>query len=124
MAAQADGVIHLPPSRGPVSRLAVDLAAGQVLLDGREVALSGVEFQLLRYLVENCSRAVDRTELQQFLDSFDTPGASLRAIDVYVGRLRRKLGNAGHAVTTVRGRGYRFIPGPCATIRGPAEYCI
>ncbi|WP_457963943.1 winged helix-turn-helix domain-containing protein [Arthrobacter sp. D1-29] len=124
MTVVADGGTRLPPSRGPVSRVAVDLAAGQVLLDGREVPLSGVEFQLLRYLAENCSRAIDRTELQRFLDSFDTPGASLRAIDVYVGRLRRKLGNAGHAVTTVRGRGYRFIQGPCATIRGPAEYCI
>jgi DNA-binding response OmpR family regulator len=124
MAVQADGVIHLPPSRGPVSRVAVDLAADQVLLDGRKVPFTGVEFQLLRYLVENCSRAIGRAELQQFLDSFDTPGASIRAIDVYVGRVRRNLGNAGHAVTTVRGRGYRFVPGRHATIRGPAEYCI
>ncbi|MBT2532724.1 winged helix-turn-helix transcriptional regulator [Arthrobacter sp. ISL-48] len=119
-----DGATRLPPSPGPVSRMAVDLAAGQVLLDGQKVPFTGVEFKLLRYLVENCSRAIDRSELQQFLESFETPGASLRAMDVYVGRVRRKLGNASHAVTTVRGRGYQFIPGPCATIRGPAEYCI
>ncbi|NUS35195.1 MAG: winged helix-turn-helix domain-containing protein, partial [Pseudarthrobacter sp.] len=43
---------------------------------------------------------------------------------VYVGRIRRKLGNARHAVATVRGGGYQFVPGPHAAVRGPAEYCI
>jgi two-component system, OmpR family, response regulator len=120
----ADGDTRLPPSAGPVSRVAVDLAADQVLLDGTPVALTGVEFKVLRYLVTHLSRTVGREELQEFLDSFETPGASARSIDVYVGRIRRKLGNARHAVATVRGGGYRFMPGACATVRGPAEYCI
>ena len=120
----ADGGTRLPPSAGPVSRMAVDLAADRVLLDGRPVALTGVEFKVLRYLVTHLSRTVAREELRDFLDSFETPGASARSIDVYVGRIRRKLGNARHAVATVRGGGYRFMPGQCATVRGPAEYCI
>ncbi|WP_066289474.1 winged helix-turn-helix domain-containing protein [Arthrobacter sp. B6] len=119
-----DGGTRLPPSAGPVSRMAVDLAADQVLLDGRPVPLTGVEFKVLRYLVTHLSRTVGREELQEFLDSFETPGASARSIDVYVGRIRRKLGNARHAVATVRGGGYQFVPGQCATVRGPAEYCI
>jgi hypothetical protein len=119
-----DGGARLPPSAGPVSRVAVDLAADTVLLDGRPVPLTGVEFKVLRYLVTHLSRTVGREELQQFLDSFETPGASARSIDVYVGRIRRKLGNARHAVATVRGGGYRFVPGQRATVRGPAEYCI
>jgi two-component system OmpR family response regulator len=119
-----DGGTRLPPSAGPVSRVAVDLAADTVLLDGSPVPLTGVEFKVLRYLVTHLSRTVDREELQQFLDSFETPGASARSIDVYVGRIRRKLGNARHAVATVRGGGYRFVPGQRATVRGPAEYCI
>lgn len=119
-----DGGTRLPPSAGPVSRMAVDLAANQVLLDGCPVPLTGVEFKVLRYLVIHLSRAVGREELQQFLDSFETPGASARSIDVYVGRIRRKLGNARHAVATVRGGGYQFVPGPGSTVRGPAEYCI
>ncbi|WP_163165877.1 winged helix-turn-helix domain-containing protein [Arthrobacter sp. Alg241-R88] len=119
-----DGGTRLPPSAGPVSRVAVDLAADSVLLDGRPVPLTGVEFKVLRYLVTHLSRTVGREELQQFLDSFETPGASARSIDVYVGRIRRKLGNARHAVATVRGGGYRFVPGQRATVRGPAEYCI
>jgi hypothetical protein len=119
-----DGGTRLPPSAGPVSRMAVDLAADAVLLDGRPVPLTGVEFKVLRYLVTHLSRAVGREELQDFLDSFETPGASARSIDVYVGRVRRKLGNARHAVATVRGGGYQFVPGQCVTVRGPAEYCI
>ncbi|MEV7573243.1 winged helix-turn-helix domain-containing protein [Pseudarthrobacter sp. NPDC089323] len=118
------GAPSLPPSAGPVSRMAVDLAADTVLLDGKPVPLTGVEFKVLRYLVTHLSRTVSREELQEFLDSFETPGASARSIDVYVGRIRRKLGNARHAVATVRGGGYQFVPGQCATVRGPAEYCI
>ena len=118
------GGTRLPPSAGPVSRMAVDLAADTVLLDGKPVPLTGVEFKVLRYLVTHLSRTVSREELQEFLDSFETPGAAARSIDVYVGRIRRKLGNARHAVATVRGGGYQFVPGKSATVRGPAEYCI
>jgi two-component system OmpR family response regulator len=114
----------LPPVAGTVHRVAVDLAAGEVLLDGSRVGLTGVEYSVLRYLVENCSRPVGREELQEFLESFENPGAAARSIDVYVGRVRRKLGNARHAVATVRGGGYQFIPGASATVRGPAEYSI
>lgn len=119
-----DGGTRLPPSAGPVSRVAVDLAADTVLLDGRPVALTGVEYKVLRYLVTHQSRTVGREELQEFLESLDFPGATARSIDVYVGRIRKKLGNARHAVATVRGGGYQFVPGPHAAVRGPAEYCI
>ncbi|MFC4396700.1 MULTISPECIES: winged helix-turn-helix domain-containing protein [Micrococcaceae] len=123
-ATDADGGTRLPPSAGPVSRVAVDLAADTVLLDGRPVALTGVEYKVLRYLVTHLSRTVGREELQEFLESLDFPGATARSIDVYVGRIRKKLGNARHAVATVRGGGYQFVPGPHAAVRGPAEYCI
>ncbi|MDQ0662751.1 two-component system OmpR family response regulator [Arthrobacter ulcerisalmonis] len=119
-----DGGTRLPPSAGPVSRVAVDLAADTVLLDGKPVSLTGVEYKVLRYLVTHLSRTVGRGELQEFLESLDFPGATARSIDVYVGRIRKKLGNARHAVATVRGGGYRFVPGPHAAVRGPAEYCI
>ena len=118
------GAAHLPPSAGHVSQVAVDLARSEVLLDGERVPLTGVEFKLLRYLVEHCSRTVDREELRLFLESCDSPGAAVRSIDVYVGRVRRKLRGGRHAIATVRGGGYRFICGPAATVRGPAEYSI
>jgi DNA-binding response OmpR family regulator len=104
--------------------VSVDLAAGEVRLDGMLVALTGVEFKLLRYLVENCSRAISREELRLFLESFDSPAAASRSIDVYVGRVRRKLRRGRHAIATVRGGGYQFVPGPHTKVRGPAEYSI
>ena len=119
-----DGATQLPPSAGPTTLMCVDLAAGEVQLDGQPVALTGVEFKLLRYLVENCSRPVSREELRAFLESFDSPAAASRSIDVYVGRVRRKLRRARHAIATVRGGGYQFVPGPRAKVRGPAEYSI
>ncbi|MFE8887930.1 winged helix-turn-helix domain-containing protein [Pseudarthrobacter enclensis] len=119
-----DDGTRLPPSAGPVSTVAVDLAADTVLLDGAPVSLTGVEYKVLRFLVTHLSRTVSREDLQDFLEALDFPGATARSIDVYVGRIRRKLGNARHAVATVRGGGYQFIPGPHATVRGPAEYSI
>ncbi|RAX43932.1 winged helix family transcriptional regulator [Arthrobacter sp. AQ5-06] len=109
---------------GRRSIVAVDLAADTVLLDGVPVSFTGMEYSLVRYLVENQSRAIQREELQRVLESLDCPGAAFRSIDVYVGRVRRKLGSARHAIATVRGGGYQFVPGPGSTVRGPAEYCI
>jgi two-component system OmpR family response regulator len=109
---------------GRRSIVAVDLAADTVLLDGVPVSLTFMEFSLLRYLVENQSRPIKREELQRVLESLDCPGAAFRSIDVYVGRVRRKLGSARHAIATVRGGGYQFVPGQGSTVRGPAEYCI
>lgn len=121
---EAGGGTTLPPAAGPATLVCVDLAAGEVQLDGRPVALTGVEFRLLRYLVENCSRTVSREELRLFLESFDSSAAASRSIDVYVGRVRRKLRRGRHAIATVRGGGYQFVPGPRTKVRGPAEYSI
>ncbi len=112
-----------PSGSGP-RRVAVDLATESVLVDERPVPLTGVEFRLLRYLVENCSRPITRNELQRFLESLDFPGCAPRSIDVYVARVRRKLGGARYTIATIRGGGYQFIPGPYAKVRGPAEYSI
>ncbi|WP_426299940.1 winged helix-turn-helix domain-containing protein [Arthrobacter sp. R-11] len=121
----ASGVVAQPIAlSGRRSSLAVDLAADTVLLDGVPVTFTFMEHKLLRYLVENLSRPIPREELQRFLESLDCPGAAFRSIDVYVGRVRRKLGSARNAIATVRGGGYQFVPGPGTTVRGPAEYCI
>ncbi len=129
-AGHGPAAVVAPPVSPPVSLagrrsvVAVDLAADTVLLDGVPVSLTFMEFSLLRYLVENQSRPIKREELQRVLESLHCPGAAFRSIDVYVGRVRRKLGSARHAIATVRGGGYQFVPGPGSTVRGPAEYCI
>ena len=123
--AESSDAVSPPVSlAGRRSTVAVDLAQDTVLLDGVPVSFTRMEYSLLRYLVENLSRPVQREELQGFLESLECPGAAFRSIDVYVGRIRRKLGSARYAVATVRGGGYQFVPGPGSTVRGPAEYCI
>ena len=92
-------------------------------MDGVPVSFSGVEYRLLRYLVQHCSRSVPRQELADFLISLDATAAP-RSIDVYVSRIRRKLGPVRHVVETVRGGGYRFQAGRHSRVRGPAEYSI
>ncbi|MET3721335.1 winged helix-turn-helix domain-containing protein [Arthrobacter sp. UYEF21] len=110
--------------RPGLRRMAVDLATESVLVDEQPVPLTGVEFRLLRYLVENCSRPIARSELQEFLESLKFPGCAPRSIDAYVARVRRKLGGARYTIATNRGGGYQFVPGPYAKVRGPAEYSI
>lgn len=112
------------PLAGRRSIVAVDLATDTVLLDGVPVSFTDMERSLLRYFVENLSRPIQREELQRVLESLDCPGVGIRSIDVYIGRIRRKLGSARHAIATVRGGGYQFVPGPGSTVRGPAEYSI
>ncbi|WP_269319517.1 winged helix-turn-helix domain-containing protein [Arthrobacter sp. UNC362MFTsu5.1] len=132
-AAPREGIDDTPPEKilaaknlrpPPPRAIAVDLASEVVLLNGQKVQLTGVEFMLVRYLAQNCSRPVRREELQKLLETLDFPGCAPRSIDVYVGRLRRKLGGARHVIVTVRGGGYQFLQGPYSAIRGPAEYAL
>lgn len=107
-------MIGSPPQRRvPVSVLqlktsTVDLTWMTVTRDGEVQPLTETEAALLRYLVSNTGRDVDRDELQAALGR--TP-VSNRAIDIVVARLRAKLGepkNPNH-LRTVRGVGYRFV---------------
>ena len=93
--------------------LVIDADRREVTLDGRPVTLTAVEFDLLLALIEADGRVLTRELLLQALD----PHAEQilgRSIDVYVRRLRRKLGDDPRQpryVATVRGAGYRAAPG-------------
>jgi two-component system, OmpR family, response regulator len=74
------------------------------------VELSALEFRLLAALVEADGRVLSRDRLLDVLSGPDTDGVLERSVDVYVGRLRAKLGDDPEQpryVTTVRGAGYR-----------------
>jgi DNA-binding response OmpR family regulator/predicted ATPase/tetratricopeptide (TPR) repeat protein len=110
-----------PAQRGlPVSVLqlktsVVDLTWLTVTRDGEVQPLTETEAALLRYLVSNVGRDVDRDELQVALGRSQ---ASARAIDIAVARLRAKLGepkNPNH-IRTVRGVGYRFVDAQQPTV--------
>ena len=89
--------------------LRLDRLARSAWIDGREVSLSSREFKVLQTLCAQKRRVCSRREL---VESVWGSGASVsdRSVDVYVKRVRRKLGDAGHCIETVRGVGYRLAP--------------
>ena len=93
---------------GPVS---LDTRQSRVSVDGRTVKLTGHEFRLLAYLMHHQGEVVSRTELTEHLYDQDFDRDS-NTIEVFVGRLRRKLAGAGgrdlDVIETVRGLGYRM----------------
>jgi two-component system alkaline phosphatase synthesis response regulator PhoP len=89
-------------------RLSADFDAVAVAVDGQQVRLTRREFELLRYLVVNKNRVVSRDRLLERVWGYDRQ-VETRSVDVHVGRLRSKLGEAGRQIETVVGLGYRFI---------------
>jgi DNA-binding response OmpR family regulator len=90
--------------------LVVDQESREVALDGRSVALTRTEFDLLVALMGNPHRVWERDTLARHVQHTDWPGDD-HVIDVHVANLRHKLGDTGRAsrwVHTVRGVGYRF----------------
>jgi DNA-binding response OmpR family regulator len=99
--------INIPPQpAGDCTTVRLDHEARRLVLDGDEVPLTHLEFELLAYLVHNKARAVTRTELMERVWNYEVT-ASDRTVDVHVRRLRRKLAGTLQ-LTTVRGYGYRF----------------
>jgi DNA-binding response OmpR family regulator len=90
--------------------LEVDAARHRVTVAGNEVALSNLELRLLRVLLEADGRVMSRDGLLDALYGHYEGDVADRAIDVYVKRLREKLGDdpdAPRYIATVRGAGYR-----------------
>ncbi|HKT80906.1 MAG TPA: response regulator transcription factor [Vicinamibacterales bacterium] len=88
--------------------LIADFDGVSVAVDGTSIRLTRREFELLRYLVQNKNRVVSRDRLLERVWGYDRL-VETRSVDVHVGRLRGKLGQAGRQIETVVGLGYRFI---------------
>lgn len=89
-------------SHGP---LRLDIKAGRLTRDGAAIKLTSHEYRLISYLMHQKGRIVSRTELIEHLYDQDFDRDS-NTIEVFVGRLRKKLG--GDLIETVRGLGYRL----------------
>jgi DNA-binding response OmpR family regulator len=95
----------VPPSVLRVGGVRVDLVRRQVTIDGRTSNLSARELSLLKAFISHPRQVLSRQELLSMAWEMDfDPGTNL--VDVYVGYLRRKLGEA--VIETVRGTGYRL----------------
>ena len=76
-------------------------------LDGRELQLTPTEFRMLWTLARHPGRAYSRLDLLDTCRGEDA-NAMERTIDVHIRALRRKLGQSGDCIQTVRGIGYRL----------------
>ena len=95
--------------------LRLDTSSKEVRVGGALVELTAFEYRLLEFLALNPSRVVSKAELTEHLYEQDFDRDS-NVIEVFVGRLRRKLDPAGSLkpIRTVRGQGYRFALDPRA----------
>lgn len=89
---------------GPIT---LDTRSSRVIVDGNAVKLTSHEYRLLAYLMHHQGRVVSRTELVEHLYDQDFDRDS-NTIEVFVGRLRKKLGV--DVIQTVRGLGYLAAP--------------
>ncbi len=101
-AGQANPMIE----RGPIS---LDTVAEEVLVNQQPLELTAYEYKVLEYLILNPQKIVSKTELTEHIYDQDFDLDS-NVIEVFVGRLRKKLDPEGtlKPIETLRGRGYRF----------------
>src|SRR5437868_8446139 len=91
-------------SAGPIT---IDPARHEVLVNGKRVNLTSLEFKLLRLLMQRRGRVQERDRLLNEVWGYESV-IDTRTVDTHVRRLREKLGKAGDIVETVRGFGYRL----------------
>jgi len=89
--------------------LVVDPAARRATVDGEDIGLTKVEFDLLAALARRPGEAITRAWLVEHVLDPEREGNE-RTLDVHVSRLRKKLGALGACVATVWGIGYRLEP--------------
>lgn len=91
---------------GPIS---VDTAAQEVQVSDSPIELTSFEYKVLEYLILHAGEVVSKTTLTEHIYDQDFDRDS-NVIEVFVGRLRKKLDpeNSIKPIETLRGRGYRF----------------
>ena len=85
----------------------LDLVQHQLVLDGRRVDLTKLEFSVMSYLDQRRGTVVSRADLLRDVWGYDVPGGS-NVLEANVKSLRRKLGDRSTSIETIRGLGYRF----------------
>jgi len=88
--------------------LLIDIAKCEVSVDGRLLALTFKEYELLKFLARNKGRVFTRDALLNEVWGYDYYGGD-RTVDVHIRRLRSKLGDyTNNYIQTVRNIGYKF----------------
>jgi len=85
--------------------LTIDRDARQVMVNGEAKSITNREFCLLEVFLGHLGRVLSKDEITEHLFNYDeTPGPN--AIELYVGRLRKKLVDSSLTISTLRGLGY------------------
>lgn len=90
-----------------VQNLVIHPGRHEVLVDGDPADLTFSEFRILHYLAKRPGWVFTRRQIVESVRGGDHP-VTERSVDVLIVGLRKKLGNAGALIETVRGVGYRF----------------
>ena len=85
----------------------MDEGSHTLTVDGQEVTLTRKEFQLLGDLLRNQGRVLTRDQIMEQVWGFDYGGAT-RTVDIHINTLRKKIGDDGSIIQTVRGVGYKI----------------
>lgn len=87
----------------------LDTAAQQVIVDAKNLELTAYEYKVLEYLMFHTGEVISKTVLSEHIYDEDLERDS-NVIEVFIGRLRKKLESAGsvNPIETLRGRGYRI----------------
>jgi two-component system, OmpR family, response regulator len=121
--AVADLLHPVPAQSRPADPAGVaDRRRHDIVLDGRDISLTRTEFVLVSALAQQPGRVLTRQRLLAALENERGKRPSPRAVDVYIGQLRAKLG--ADTIKTVHGVGYVLDlsgPGPQAPAGPPAE---
>jgi len=107
---------HLPDraailSAGPI---VIDTGARELRVRGKPISLTAKEFAILEYFLLHPRQVLSQTQILEHAWHYDFEGGR-NLVEVYVGRIRRKLTAAGSPdpLLTLRGAGYRFEPPKC-----------
>lgn len=101
------------PNRGrvDVNGVALDPGARDVLVDGKPIELTTLEFDILELLMRSAGNVVSRDDLMESLYNRKATPFD-RSIDMHVSHLRKKLEGSRPMIKTIRGAGYQFCQTP------------
>ena len=85
----------------------LDNQSRNVKVDGKDIAITFKEFELLKYLLKNKGTVVPREVLLEKIWGYHFEGES-RTLDVHIGSLRHKLGEKGKCIETIGNVGYKI----------------
>lgn len=101
---RSSALVSQAPVNGPIE---IRLDQHKVFVYGKEVELTLKEFELLNLLLSHPGIVFTREQMLEQIWGFLYDGET-RTVDVHIGTLRQKLGEAGKQIETVRGVGYRY----------------